>query len=960
MGHPSSGYLHRLFPELFPTNKVLNCETCFLAKSHRHTFKSNDTKVDFPFLLIHSDVWGPAKVEGGQNFRYFIAFIDDCTRMTWIYLLKNKSEVFSKFTSFCAMVKTQFKSDIQILRSDNGGEFVNTSMNQFCQEKGIIHQTSCAHNPEQNGVSERKNRFLLEITRALMIESQVPKSFWPEALVTATYLVNRLPTRALDLKTPLQALSKFHKPPSALTLEPRVFGCSVFVHIPKTERSKLDACAEKCVFVGYGVNQQGYRCYSLNKRHMYTTMNCDFLETEYFYNTQHTGQGEKVYDDTLSWIKWMPSSEEINHGAQTTSQSTSQSTSPEDSTTNNDPPNLASEVSNSQTQEHVDSPIISDSSTNCETHEHVETPDLPNHAAEQESSQVEQARYVLPPRSNRGVPPKRYSPEKEARSSRYPMANMAAGNLSPEAQAFATSLCSEEIPTTVEQALESKEWREAMKIEMDALNKNDTWEKCTLPPGKKPVGCRWVFTIKYKPDGTIERYKARLVAKGYTQTYGIDYSETFSPVAKIDTIRVLFSIAANKGWPLLQFDVKNAFLHGELKEEVYMEAPPGFMENSNPREVCRLKKSLYGLKQSPRAWFGRFTLAMKKYGFKQSNSDHTLFLKRRNGLITCLIIYVDDMIITGNDEEEMTRLKVNLFKEFEMKDLGRLKYFLGIEVLRSRQGIFICQKKYVLDLLAETGMIDCKPVDTPMMVNQKLYMEENAKLADKGKYQRIVGKLIYLSHTRPDITYAVGVVSQFMHQPQVTHMEAVWRIIRYLKGTPGHGVLFKTNGHLETQVYTDADWAGDKGNWRSTSGYFTLVGGNLVTWRSKKQKVVALSSAEAEFRGIARGLAEILWIRKLLTEIGYPPTQSSKIMCDNEAAIQISENPVQHDRTKHVEVDRHFIKEKLETGIIELPFVRSEDQLADILTKAVNGKIFNHCLGKLSIENPTTQLEGEC
>nr|GEV82742.1 putative ribonuclease H-like domain-containing protein [Tanacetum cinerariifolium] len=242
--------------------------------------------------------------------------------------------------------------------------------------------------------------------------------------------------------------------------------------------------------------------------------------------------------------------------------------------------------------------------------------------------------------------------------------------------------------------------------------------------------------------------------------------------------------------------------HGELKEEVYMDPPPGFVESSNPREVCRLKKSLYGLKQSPRAWFGRFTLAMRKYGFKQSKSDHTLFLKRKGKLITCLIIYVDDMIITGNDEEEMTRLRTNLFKEFEMKDLGRLKYFIGIEVLRSKQGIFICQKKYVLDLLAETRMIDCKPMDTPMMVNQKLYMEEKVKLADKG---------------------------------------------RYLKGTPGDEVLFKANGHLETQVYTDADWAGDKGNRRSTSGYFTLVGGNLVTWRSKKQKVVALSSAEAEF-----------------------------------------------------------------------------------------------------------------
>ncbi|KAI3821225.1 hypothetical protein L1987_08786 [Smallanthus sonchifolius] len=332
-------------------------------------------------------------------------------------------------------------------------------------------------------------------------------------------------------------------------------------------------------------------------------------------------------------------------------------------------------------------PEVSNYNTHSHIQEHVDSPELPTnneHEEEHESSQDEQesqtkeepAGYVLPPRTNRGVPPKRYSPEKEARSSRYPMANIAKGNLSSEAQAFATSLYSEEIPTSVDQALESKDWKEAMKAEMDALIKNNTWEKY----------------------GTIEKYKARLVAKGYTQTYGIDYSETFSPVAKIDTIRVLFSIAANKEWPLHQFDVKNAILHGELEEEVYMEVPPGFTENS--KEVCRLKKSLYGQKQSPRAWFYRFTLAMKKYGFKQSNSNHTLFLKRRGELITCLIIYVDDMIITGNDEDDITKLKASLFQEFEMKDLGRLKYFLGIEVLRSKRGIFICQKKYVLDLLA--------------------------------------------------------------------------------------------------------------------------------------------------------------------------------------------------------------------------------------------------------------------
>ncbi|KAK1422393.1 hypothetical protein QVD17_25482 [Tagetes erecta] len=829
-------------------------------------------------------------------------------------------------------------------------------MKDFFKTKGMIHQTSCPKHSEQNGVAERKNRILLEITRALMLESKVPKSFWPEALATAAYLINRLPTKALNLKTPIQTLSEFTKIPSTLTLQPRIFGCSVFVHIPKTDRNKLDPCAEKCVFVGYGVNQKGYRCYSPKKRNVITTMNCNFLETEYFYNSQHSGLGENEYEDALSWLKSFP------HTATESEESLNSAT--------QESPDLMSEVSRSHS---IETNLDNNLETNPNNSEHVATnlenpeiiieqveqvdPDAVRQETPEENDttqEVTSIKYVLPPRTNRGIPPKRYSPEKEAQKSKYPMANIATGNLSKEAKAFVSSLYSEQIPTTLEEALNTKRWKDAMEVEMDALKKNDTWEKCVLPPGKKPVGCRWLFSVKPKPDGTVDRYKARLVAKGYSQTYGIDYSETFSPVAKMDTIRVLFSVAANKEWPLHQFDVKNAFLHGDLKEEVYMEAPPGFKEDFKEKEVCRLKKSLYGLKQSPRAWFGRFTHAMKSYGFKQSNSDHTLFLKKRNGLVTCLIIYVDDMILTGNDEEEMIRLKKNLFTEFEMKDMGRLKYFLGIEVLRSTQGIFICQKRYILDLLAETGMIDCKPAETPMIANHKLHIDLEAELADKERYQRLVGKLIYLSHTRPDIAYAVGVVSQFMHQPQVAHMEAVWRIIRYLKGTPGHGVWFKTNGHLAIQAYTDADWAGDKGNRRSTSGYFTLVGGNLVTWRSKKQKVVALSSAEAEFRGIARGLAEVLWIRKLLTEIGFPQTKASRIMCDNKAAIQISENPVQHDRTKHVEVDRHFIKEKLEGGIIELPFVRSEDQLADILTKAVSGRIFNKCLVKLSIGDPIT------
>lgn len=250
--------------------------------------------------------------------------------------------------------------------------------------------------------------------------------------------------------------------------------------------------------------------------------------------------------------------------------------------------------------------------------------------------------------------------------------------MSETALAFNATMYSEAILKNVEEALKHNHWKEAMQEEIKALHKNRTWEKCSLPKGKKVVGCKWVFTIKYNFDGSIERYKARLVAKGYTQTYGVDYSEMFSHVAKIDTIRVLFSIAANKDWPLHQFDVKNVFLHGEIQEEVYMEAPPGFSQLLKKGEGCWLHKALYGLKQSPRAWFGKLAMAMKKFSYQQSNSDHTLFLKRKNGLVICLIIDVYGMIITGNDSEEINKLKRQLFCEFEMKDLGNFKYFLRI------------------------------------------------------------------------------------------------------------------------------------------------------------------------------------------------------------------------------------------------------------------------------------------
>uniref|UniRef100_A0A2N9EIQ9 Integrase catalytic domain-containing protein n=1 Tax=Fagus sylvatica TaxID=28930 RepID=A0A2N9EIQ9_FAGSY len=818
--------------------------------------------------------------------------------------LKTKDEVSTVFQAFHAMVQTQFSSKIQILRSDNGGEYINQRLQAYFQQHGLLHETSCSQTPQQNGVAERKNRHILETARALLLGAMVPSCHWGDAVATAVYLINRMPSKILHFKTPLHILSTHVSLPSILMLPPRTFGCVAFVHLHKNQRTKLDPCAVRCLFLGYGLHKKGFWCYDPTTNRTYITMDVTFLESENFYPSP--GEPHEVSPETEH--AELRNEEPGNEAAET-----------EHADLRNEEP--GNEGAENQEPESPQSPYSSvpEDPLPPENVPEVSTPTAPLHANVLDSS----TSYVLPVRHNRGKPPNRYSPDEEERKSKYPIANyVSTQGLSKPFKTFTQTLSSYHIPSSVEEALSDPEWAQAMQEELEALKKNNTWKLVPLPEGKKIVGCKWVFSIKYKADGSIDRYKARLVAKGFTQTYGIDYLETFSPVAK-----VLLSLAANLDWPLHQLDVKNAFLHGDLDEEVYMDIPPGYTgsaENQN---------------------------SMRKYGYRQSNFDHTLFLKHRQSKVTALIVYVDDMIITGDDAEEISRLQEQLSTEFEMKNLGGLKYFLGIEVARSERGIFLSQRKYVLDLLTEVGLLECKPVDTPIVQNHRLGEYSDQVPADKVRYQRLVGKLIYLSHTRPDIAYAVSVVSQFMHNPSEDHMGAVIRILRYLKSSPGTGLMFSKNDHLNIEGYTDADWAGNILDRKSTSGYFTFVGGNLVTWRSKKQKVVALSSAEAEFRGMAKGLCELLWLRSLLTEVGFPPSSAMNLFCDNKAAIDISHNPIQHDRTKHVEVDRHFIKQNLEEKIIQFPFVKSEDQLADILTKAVSSRNFYDSLDKLGVRN---------
>jgi hypothetical protein len=419
------------------------------------------------------------------------------------------------------------------------------------------------------------------------------------------------------------------------------------------------------------------------------------------------------------------------------------------------------------------------------------------------------------------------------------------------------------------------------------------------------------------------------------------------------TVRAIIAMAATKGWSLHQMDVKNAFLHGDLQEEVYMEQPPGYVDETHPNLVCRLKKALYGLKQAPRAWSDKIGQYLVTSGFQTSNANFSLYVKKTNHGIVVIVIYVDDLIITGDNNVDISDLKKLLKQKFEMKDLGELRYFLGIEVIQSPKGIWLLQRQYALNKLSEYGMTGCKPISIPLEQNVKLSADEGDLVEDTTMYRRIVGSLIYMTITRPNLSYAVGVVSQFMQTPRKPHLDAVRRILRYIKHTLHCGIFYEAKSQLQVHGYTYVDWVGNVLDRRSTSGFLFSFGSGAVSWSSKKQPTVALSSTEAEYRSAAIAACEVVWLQKLLSDLGLLVNAPVVIYCDNISSILLANNPVYHARTKHIEVHYHFIREKVLAKEIDLIHVNTENQVADIFTKALGTdklKKFRKMLGVLEVD----------
>lgn len=533
----------------------------------------------------------------------------------------------------------------------------------------------------------------------------------------------------------------------------------------------------------------------------------------------------------------------------------------------------------------------------------------------------------------------------------YPIENYVTNHIfSSQHQKFLATVSSTIKPRLFKEAMKDPLWQQAMRLEIQALEDNHTWVVTPLPPGKKAIPCKWIFRIKYHSDGFIERYKARLVIAGNNQIEGEDYNETFAPVAKMVSVRTFLSMAVAKGWDIYQLDVHNAFLHGDLEEEVYMRFPPGFSTGS-PGSACKLNRSLYNLKQSPRNWFAKLRDSLLNFGFHQSKADYTLFTFTRDHEFIVVFIYVDDILLAGNNTSTCDQVKRHLQSWFKIKDLGKLKYFLGIEFARSSSGLFLSQRKFAMDILSECGLLGCKPADFPMDPNHKLALADGPAYEDPTRYRRLVGRLVYLTITRPELSYAVHTLYQFLQRPLQEHYDSVLRVLRYIKGNPGQGLLLSSTCDLQLRAYCDSDWASCPITRRSITGYFITLGKSPVLWKSKKQHTVSRSSAEAKYRSMAAATSELLWIKALLQDLGVSHLTPMQLYCDSQSAIHIASNSVFHEHTKHIELDCHFVREHVMAKTISTKHIRTSSQPADLLTKALSKKQFDFLLSKLGISS---------
>lgn len=908
--HLRLGHLHSRAVEDLNRNKMIvvsdvktihkSCKNCCITKSKKLKHSIRSTVYNHPLELVFADIWGPAPIDSSEGYRYYINFVDASTSYNWMFLMKRKSEAEDCFMQFQKLVERQYEYKIKAVQSDNAKEFLKLST--YLRNNGIVHRLSCPHTHPQMGKVERRHRHIVDTGLAMLNHAGLEEHFWDYAFMTALHLYNRNPTKVLGGISPYEAMH--HKTPEYFKL--KVFGSICYPNMRPYRENKLGDKSVKCVFLGYPVNCEGYICMNMKDGRTVISRDVVFVENNFLSKKNRAEEvSEQSSDDE---------SEQEDIAPASASGTASESTSPVLQTYARKK-NEAETVTVPQSAGLTEHPLEAD----FEQQELTDNLAIDDKASENSESSSDEE----------------YQPHKSVKEVETGHGPVTRAETKRRNAKYVLSITptKKQVPKSVKLALQDSEWRAAMQEEYDALMRNGTWELIPRSVNDNVINNIWLFKVKEKSDGTVERLKARLVANGTNQVEGRDYVETFSPVVKPKTIRIVLTIAISRGWAMQQIDISNAFLHGQLEEKIVMRQPAGFLDETRPGHVCLLKKALYGLKQASRMWFRRLKQSLSSMGFNACQSDDSLFVKN-DGDIIYILVYVDDMVITGSNSAKIQEVLDALKSEFAVRLCGDLEYFLGIRVRKHVDGIFLDQQLYLVNLLNKHDFQNLKPISTPMQHSQQFYSD--AEVIEKAtEYRRIIGSLQYLTMSRPDISYAVNKLAQFMEKPKDIHWIMMKRVLRYLSGTQNMGIVLKKSSICNISAYSDADWASDETDRKSQTGYLIYMGQSLVMWCSQKQSTVSRSSTESEFRAITAATAELEWMANLLSEMGIKIDKPYKLWCDNLGATQLAANPVFHTKIKHAALDFNFVRERVEKKVLEVNHIPNTKQKADVLTKAL-------------------------
>ena len=935
------------------SNKTkFHCEPCVLGKQTKHISKKPSKRSTKPLEFVSSDVCGPITPESHDGFRYVVSFVDNFTGFIFLYYCKLKSDVAKILERFLADVspvgKVQNLLDISgvdttKLRSDGGGEYMGKEFKNILIKNQIKHETSAPYSPHQNGVAERSWRTLFDMGRTILIGSGLPQELWPYALMASAYVRNRCYVERLS-QTPYFMLTG--RKPDVSKLQK--FG--TVCYSIEQKRKKLDPKSKRGIFVGYDKESPAFLVYCPDTKKVRRCRDVKFTDL-FLSELDDNNQKENVPSVESKPKKQSNNKQNSQNQNQMKNQLFSYASDDDDF-----PGVVFTAPIQPRTDVEPDPGDGGENEAEITLNETVVLDEIPvDEDAVVEEIVVENVEAagdgVLPEHSASG------GNERPKRTSKLP-SHLADYDLSTDDNVAACKLLrvlnSDDVvdvckmtndhvytvPKTYNRAInsqDSSEWKQAMSDEYESLKENNTFDLVPLPEGKKLLNGRWVYAMKEGPDGE-EIYKARFVAKGYSQTYGTDYFETFSPTAKMSSVRILMQLAAEFNLTVHQMDVKTAFLNAPIDCEIYVRQPEGFeVKGSEDVLVMKLNKSLYGLKQSGRNWNTLLHKFFVNAHFVQSNLDPCVYFLRVDENTIIVLVWVDDILLAASKYGLLLQIKNKLKSTFRMKDLGKMSVFLGMRFTQQPNYIEVDQTEYLKKILRRFDMIDCKPRSTPCEVNPAAFDSNNAERPLED-YRKIVGSLIYaMVCTRPDLSWVVTKLSQSLAKPSKGDWVIIKHVLQYIKGSLDKKLVYrKTADGLKLHGFSDSDWAGDTSDRRSTTGYCFMLNtsGPPVSWKSQKQSTVALSSCEAEYMALCDAVKEAKFLDMTMRD--FVPEQSFHpvpVHVDNTGTISLGKNTMVTKRSKHIDIRYHFTRECYQNGQIDLVYVPTASNLADLFTK---------------------------